>query len=422
MINFRKWICKNLAKPGTWLYKSSDCHRYEPPPTATVEICDVSMLVPGPYCKNKSFRIFAMGYQPMTACAVCKAAEPEEVFPIDNPKPPWIPDMVCACLGLHYNLKLYPEADVKKFAEKLSLAGVDYIRIMGDWESTFDPGPGTSAFERGASGKFDLNKPNWLWDDELLYLKRLLEPYHIKIYLDLIDHCDAAKGPWEWNVQGFKSIYDPTLLQRYVDFFDRAYEILGRDAKWGIGNEFQLDRTGWMRDCVLPLAEHMYDRVDKPICFSGDDMTAHHLHGLLSPDVSKKFGIRDSCLVRHGAMTPLQIRTFLESGSGSRCYAYSDDGVTMENLSPLAHGPCVPAGVFCQGTIEQRIAVVKEMWQIYPSIPNPAGAQRRIDHFEFLPRELSWGENPATISQESVDIYPRLAANLWGVDIKRRMP
>jgi hypothetical protein len=417
MINFRKWICKNLAKPGTWLYKASDCHRYEPPPTVTVTICTKNeepiAVLAGPNCKETREKIVARGYEPTSYCATCKPVEPEEVFPLDNPKPPWMPDMVCAVLGLHYNLLTYPRDDVKKFAEKLSLAGVDHIRIMGDWESTFEPGPGVSAFDRGASGRFDLNKPNPVWDDALRFLKRLLKPYHIKIYLDLIDHCDAAKGPWEWNVQGFKSIYDPMLLQRYIDFFDRAYGILGRDAKWGIGNEFQGDKTDWMRECVLPLAEHMYERVDKPICFSGDDMTAHHLHGLLSPDVSKVFGIRDSCLVRHWSATPLMIQKFLESGSGARCYAISDDGVCMESLAPLAHGPCTPSGVACQGTIDQRIAVAKMAWVI---------VGERLDHIEFLPRELSWGENPNTISQESLDIYPRLASALWGQDIKRRMP
>ncbi len=412
--NFRQRLFCPLAKKFAWdkLWKKADCKRYELPPTVTVDVCGLSGLLPSPFCKIKIARIYARGLGPTATCAVCKASEPEEVFPLDNPKPSWMPDMVCAELGLHYNLRLYPAVDLKKFAEKLSLAGVDHIRIMGDWESTFEPGPGTSAFERAPSGKFDLNRPNGLWDVELAFLKRLLEPYHIKIYFDLIDRCDADKGPWEYNEQGFKSIYDPMLLQRYIDFFDRVYAILGRDAKWGIGNEFLGDKTDWMRECVLPLAEHMYDRVDKPICFSGDDMTGHHLHGLLSPDVSTKFGIRDGCLVRHGAATPLQIRTFLESGSGSRCYAYSDDGVTMENLSP-EHGPCVPASVFCQGTIEQRIAVVKMAWEIQG---------KNLDHIEFLPRELSWGENPNTISQDSLGVYPALAQALWGIDIKRRMP
>jgi len=420
MINFRKWICKNLAKPGTWLYKASDCHRYEPPQTVTVTVCaknvEPTYVLAGPNCKETVEKIFARGYEPMFYCATCKPVEPEEAFPLDNPKPDWMPAMVIAWLGGHYMLRTYPDADVKEFAEKLSLAGVDYVRIMGDWESTFEPGPGVSAFMRGTSGKFDLNRPNPIWDDELLFLKRLLKPYHIKIYLDLIDHCDAAKGPWEWNIQGLKSIYDPMLLQRYIDFFDRAYEILGRDAKWGIGNEFQLDRTDWMRECVLPLAEHMYERVDKPICFSGDDMTAHHLHGLLSPDVSKVFGIRDSCLVRHWSATVSQIRDFLAKGSGVRCYAISDDGVCMESLAPVAHGPCTPPGVACQGTIEQRIAVAREACSWF-GLP-----MNRLDHIEFLPRELSWGENPNTISQDSLDIYPRLASALWGQDIKRKMP
>lgn len=349
--------------------------------------------------------------------------EIQSVYPEDNPKPPWMPDMVCAVLGLHYNLKVYPPGDVKKFVEKLSLTGVDFIRIMGDWESTFEPGPGTSAFERAASGKFDLNKPNPFWDTELLLLKRILEPYHIKIYFDLIDRCDADKGPWENNEQGFVSIYDPMLLQRYIDFFDRAYEILGRDAKWGLGNEFFEDKTEWMRECVLPLAEHMYERVDKPICFSGDDMTGHHLHGLLSPDMSMKFGIRDSCLVRHGAATALQIRSFLESGSGDRCYGYSDDGVTMENYAPLSHGACLPAGVACQGTIDQRIAVIKGAWQwIEETNKRPkANEDRRFDHIEFMPREIFSGENPNTISQESLDVYWRLALAIWGIDIRRKM-
>ncbi len=365
------------------------------------------------YCPASHQAEYIEGQEPKLKCIIHEKPEPLGPYPIDNLKPSGMPDMIIAVLSLHYESKHWSDDQLKTFALKCSLVGIDYVRVMGDWESYFTPGRGQSAFKRGVNNRFDLNQPDSEYDRLLKRLRDILKPYHIKIYFDLIDRCDSDKGPWEYNVNGFSSIYDPNLKDRYIVFFDRVFDILGTDAKYGIGNEFVGDDTTWMRECVLPLAEHMYDKVDKPICFSGDDMTAHHLHGLLSPDVSTKFGIRDGCLVRHWAGTPTQIRNFLNNGSGIRCYAISDDGVQAEERFGEDHGPCVPAGVYCQGTINQRIAVAKEAWNILGE---------RLDHIEFLPREISWSENPDTISQESLDVYYRLALEIWGFDIRRKMP
>jgi hypothetical protein len=333
-----------------------------------------------------------------------------------------MPKMVAAVLRLHYDSVTLSNDQIKSFAEKLSLAGVDYVRIMGDWESDFAPGCGVSAFQRNSDNRFDLDQPNPAWDNALIRLRDLFKPYYIHLYFDLIDRCDSDKGPWEYNVNGvggfdvkgnLMGIYDAALFPHYKRFFDRVYSILGPEAKYGLGNEFDGDHQDWMRNCILPLSEYMYDKIDKPLCFSGWGITGHHLHGLLSPDVSTNFGIKDSCWVNHGSATPDQILSFLNDGSGGRCYAYSDDGVTAEDLGE--HGPCTPANVFCQGTIQQRINVVRAM----DGKQHEANDHSRFDHIEFLPREISWDGDPNNITEESLKVYDDLAQALWGVTIRR---
>jgi len=350
--------------------------------------------------------------RPTSICDLSHEAPKPHI--VDNPKPGWMPRMVVAALRLHYDSPGLTDEQLKSFAEKISLAGVDYIRIMGDWESYFTPGSGVSAFMRTASDRFDLDQENPEWDKALKRLRDIFDPYFIKIYFDLIDNCDSDKGPWAWNVNGFLSIYEQGLVTRYIKFFDRVFAVLGAEAKYGLGNEFQGDNVDWIQNCMLPLAEHIHGKAQKPICFSGDDMTAHHLHGALSPDVSGIFGIRDSCLVRHWCGTPAKILEFLDQGSSVRCYAYSDDGLTMESVAS-EHGPCTPANVFCQGTIQQRIDVVRAAWDSLRNIDN------RMDHIEFLPREISWEGDPNNISEESLKIYDDLAQALWGLSIKREM-
>jgi hypothetical protein len=365
------------------------------------------------WCIGTYMGQYIKGHGPTKVCEIHHAPPPEPHI-IDNPKPDWMPRMVAAVLRLPYDSVNLTDDQLKSFALKLSLAGVDYMRVMGDWESTFIPGPGVSAFKRFDNGRFDLSQENPAWDEALIRLKEILDKYLIKIYFDLIDRCDSDKGPWEYNINGFNSIYDVGLLTYYKRFFDRVYSILGPDAKYGLGNEFLNDHQDWILNCMLPLGEYMYPKIQKPLCFSGDDMTAHHLHGVLSPDRSAIFGIRDSCLVRHGSATPDQILSFLDQGSGDRCYAYSDDGVTMENYPE--HGPCTPANVFCQGTIAQRISVVAAMVRRQFSEDHS-----RFDHIEFLPREISWDGDPNNITEESLRVYNDLSLALWGVDIRRRL-
>ena len=433
--NFRQKLFCPLARKYGWdkLYKKADCKRYEAPATVVRTIClknpEPGYVLSGPNCKETVEKIFAKGYEPTAYCATCKSIEPEEVVPIDNPLPVGTPLLVCACLGLQYNLERYPVEEVKAFANKLSMMGVRLVRIMGDWESEFTPGPGISAFLRDENGRFNLDRPNEKWDQALLKLKGILEKRHMRIYFDLVDQCDAAKGPWEFNNQGIYSIYDPGLLGRYKEFFDRVFKILGPESRYGLGNEFQGDRRDWLLNVVVPLADYMYDRIEKPLSFSGEPNTAHHIHGLLAPKGSDnpygsgKFGIRDSCRVQHWMATPSLMIGFMDSVSDVRCYGLSDDGVTMENFN-ANHGPCVPVGSYCQGTIEQRIAVAKAAWEKWGPHVNKDGTwhENQLDHIEFLPRELSWGENPNTISEESLEIYPRLGQALWGIDVRRRMP
>jgi hypothetical protein len=387
------------------------------------------------WCRpNTHMGQYLKGHGPTQVCSLHAAPPPEpiEKFPIDHPKPAGVPDLVIGVLGIHYESKNYTDKQLKDFALKCSLAGVDYVRVMGDWESEFIPGRGQSAFKRAADNRFDLNQPDPEWDRLLKRLQDILKPYHIGIYFDFFDQCDNAKGPWAFNVNGIggvlsgehdaRSIYDPTpaALGFFQAFIDRAIGILGIDhVKYGVGNELDGDHTDWMMQVVLPYAEHMLDKgIKLPLCFSGGDMTAHHLHGLLSPDVSHRFGIRDSCLQRHWMPYPADVDKFMSTGSGVRCYAYSDDGVLITN--PADQGHCTASGAYA-GNKALKIAVVKAMWE-WMKPKDPENIIHRLDHVEFLPREISWGEDPTTIAQDELDVYWQMSQEIWGVDIRRKMP
>ena len=83
MINFRKWICRNVKKFG-WIWFKADCLRYEPAPIPPEppkppdppdepeyvwrEVCNESGYLSNPWCPEKYSRSFLKGTEPTATC------------------------------------------------------------------------------------------------------------------------------------------------------------------------------------------------------------------------------------------------------------------------------------------------------------------------------------------------------------------
>jgi hypothetical protein len=267
-----------------------------------------------------------------------------------------------------------------------------------------------------------LDTPNPEFDYQLKRLRDILMPYHIRIHFDLFDNCDAAGSPWAKNVNGINGIYDnsPAARDRFFQWADRIMNILpaADGHKIGLGNELRYpnddmsdDMSKWVTQVMLPIAERIKERGYTSISASAAPNTGHWLHGACSPDVSQKFGMRDFVLQVHGQGVKEDFDpTF---GSDVRSYAYSDDGANVRD--PARSGYCTKYPR-CQATSIERALLIIEWWNKYG---DPRYDQRRLDHIEFLPGEISDGEPPDQIRLESLTVFSYITQKLWGIDIRR---
>lgn len=379
-----------------------------------IDVCRVSGLLPSPACLTVSKCLLEA---PGAICGVCKA------YPADTPKPDWMPRMYVAWLSGHVLLPHYSNEQVRSFAEKISKAGVDYVRVMMCWDSPWDM-PMVKPFLFGDEFfNANLGLPNPVFDDQLIRLRNILDPYHVRIHFDLFDNCDAEGSPWTHNVNGIKGIYDssPEAKGRFFEWADRIMGILPADDghRIGLGNELRYpnddmsdEMKKWTLEIMLPLAEKLYMSGYLPVSVSAAPNTGHWLHGACSPDVSTKFGIRDFVLQIHGQ--GLKEDFDPNFGSDIRAYAYSDDGAQVKDPSKQGYCTKYPR---CQATSVERAMLIIEWWKKYGE---PRYPQRRMDHIEFLPGEISDGESPDKILPESLSVYNYITMKLWGIDITRK--
>lgn len=367
--------------------------------------------------------------------------EPPPPYPDDNPKPVWMPRMVVACLSLHVQLQHYTDEQLNSFANKISRAGVDYVRVMMCWDDPEWQGHiSTVSPFVWIDGKAHLDRWNLAFDDNLIRLRDILKPYHVRIMFDLYDNCDAEHSPWAKNTNGVNGIYDysNTAFKYAVQWADRIIAILppSEGHRIGIGNELQTpDDAPWVLGLILPLGEYLRvnKRVKAPISISGNyapNLTpaAHHIHGVLSPDHSPYFGIRDCCLQIHGIgleeqFTEIQpgsedpLNPVKDQLSNVRCYAYSDDGFYYVR-DPARRGRCTNTGTRCQANNAERVKTIAAFWtELQPRLD---GTPARLDHIEFLPSEICEVESPDLIEPASLEIYNQITMELWGLDIRRK--
>lgn len=416
-INFPPEACKNFELKDGWKWAQG--------------ICPESLKKARPECPPAKLWVFKNGEEPTELCDL-HAAIPDFKYPLDRTKPSSVPHLVCAVLGLHVQAWAYTDEQLRKFAEKISLAGVDYVRMMMSWDcvdyqSVIETTP---PFKHSLPGPnfqpiFNLDIPNHDFDFQLNRVRKILEPYHIKVWFDLFDNCAADCSPWLYNEQGCFGIYDssPTYVRYAFDWLRRLERVFPASEGHiiGIGNEMQYgDDTmsagmeNWVRTVVLPMGETLLDLGYPNVPFSAHLNTGHWMHGAMSPDVSTKFKIDQAPLIVHAAGLPEDFdgpptdHMTCESFSQVRSYGYSDDGAQVHD--PAKQGNCTDAGQACTANTHWRIETVKKLQSCIGT---------GLYSIEFLPRNLSGARSPDQILDDDLTIYNDLCQNLYGFDPRR---
>jgi hypothetical protein len=422
--------------PWAWWKVIFGCKKPSPPPGVWVTVCNgypdmppAAARIANPYCPATHPAQYRQDAQPSVPCTshIKPPDPPQPVYPKDNPKPDWMPRMQVAVLSLHVQLQHFTDVQLDAFAKKISLAGVDFVRIMMCWDDpAYQPTMSTVSPFKWSGGKANLDQLNLDFDANIIRLRDILKPYHVRLCFDLFDNCDAEHAPWNINVQGVNGIYDPAplFLSYAKSWADRISNLLpaADGHKIGLGNELRFpgdnmsdDMRAWVLNVMLPLGEYLLDKGYKSVGASADtrSQTGHWLSGACSPDVSTKFGIRDFVLEIHTQGLASEFEP--NFGSDVRAYAYSDDGVVVRD--PEKQQPPPTSTGRYQATNAERLSLMTMWWGKY----GPAGeySQRRLDHIEFLPSICAETAAPDAILPHDLDIYNLVSTTLWGADIRR---
>lgn len=387
---------------------------------------------------------------------ILKLEDPRDRTIIDNPKPAWMPRMICSIVDLPFNVgRDYTWAELEQLVIDLSLAGCDGIRIFGTgWEPYIEP------FIKTDSGEYSFFKPNTLWDATLVEFRELLHKYHMCLYVDEYDNCShrAEWNPFANNIHEFSHYFygytEQIATNRFdidckaikvneIDFMMEYWDnrilnclIPGKDIV-GLGNELKShvendvsERKVWAEKWGVARAKNMLDHgFNQPIPFSGSEgegKTAHKLHGFISKEEHPEYGwtYRTSCNQIHGKGTPGHVAAWAEDGiSQRRVFAYDDDGVGTNpdsKVPPSQRGYCEirknGSEYACTADTATRIETVR-------SFINELGKRTYCFSIGFLPRSILYkGKTVLSRFDIEVDaaIYWRLALDLWDVDIKRK--
>ena len=410
------------------------------PKYVEVKVCIDSGMLAGNYCPISQIekRKFLAGEEPTEVCNIHKKPEPKIKRLKDNPKPDWMPRMICAILGIH--TKKFDSKEIEDVIFMIAQYGVDYLRI-------FLPGWGGEGrllpFKKDSeSGKFDLNRPNQEYDLAIKELRDICHKHHIKLYGDLFDQCQYTKiwHAFKNNINDIRNIYDyrPHAMEFWKhEWIDRWLKVLdvSKGDRIGLGNELRFPNeknstifNEWAEKWGVGLTKHLLERgVKKPIYFSGSKETAHKLHGFISGEVHPELDTRHfyilSCWQIHGVGLPEHLDIEFppdEHGkrfSIKRYYAYSDDGVGCCGWNKIPEdkrGLCPPSGTCCSANTKWRIETVKYFLSTFK---NPL---KQVHSIEFLPREVVGDEHITNFNVKvSAYIYSALAKKLWDIDIKR---
>jgi len=429
-----------------------------PPQPVKIEVCTESLKLPTNACPEKKIVEFKPTEAPTELCGLHPEPAPkikvcsetgllwlptcgDRVAYVDEPgpalvcrkhrkpRPPEVPYMVIFVVDLGSAAHLFPDAELETFTARLGAAGCDYVRMFSCWNR-----PGREyvlPFER-VDGKADWDKPDPEWDRQLARLQRVLGRAGVGIYLDLFaqqfDRADYGWSPFRYNVNGLKSWRDtnPAAMKRWKQLIDRAIAAIGIEGNiFGWGNELvhpddwkgdTVPQDNWAKAWVVPLAAHLRSQgIPAPNPFSASDNmhgTGHSIYNRLVKQAG--WEQRDTFWVLHGVALAEHFDRFA-IGSALKNYGISDDGIGLD--------PAVVVPPEKQGLTVSQTGRKSSHWtyriEMVRHVNERLGPRLRL--VEVMPMELKRDDwTPAMINQEeSVDVFWRIAKEVYGKDIRR---
>lgn len=396
--------------------------------------------------------------------------EQDDIVIIDNPKPDWMPKMICTIVQLPFDVGVdYTWEELEAVIIELSLAGCDGFRIFANgWE------PHIEMYRKMTeSGEYSFFKPNKEYDETLVRFRDLLHKYHMSLEVDLYDNC-SHKLPWNpittkrHNFSHYFYGYTNMVKTNRVDddgeiikvnevkFMMKYHDnrIMGllkpeKGDRVRLGNELRShvenkprELKWWAEKWGADRAKNIFDHgFPQPVSFSGSEKTAHKLHGFISaeehgadadphnghdfPCEDYGWTYRTANLEVHGKGTPEHVDDWAEPGiSQRRMFSYDDDGV---GTNPDSQVPVDQQGYCeirkngskyaCTADTSTRVAAVRRFI---------AALKDRTYCYSigFLPRSILYkGKTDLSRFDKEADarIYSRVAEDLWGVDIRRKL-
>lgn len=378
-----------------------------------------------------------------------------ETVIIDNPKPAWMPKMICDIVQFPFGVgDQYSWEEIEAVVIELSLAGCDGIQIFSTgWNPCVGP------FKKTASGKYSFFKPNPKWDETLELFAEMLHKYHMSVEVDLNDNCSSKLewNPFFNNVHGFsKQFYGYTkqirtnekveetgewIYMNEVDFMikyhdNRVMRCLDPDKgdKVRLGNELKShvendvnERKVWAEKWGVARARNIFAKgFSQPLSFSASEKTGPKLHGYISKEAHPELGwtYKTSCREIHGLGTKEHVEARFTNVSQRRVFAYSDDGVGTNPDSKVPENQRGYCEIRENGSLYACTANTGERIKCARAFIEKLGNRSLCHSIAFLPREILYkGKTHLERFDPSVsaDIYWMLAKELWGVNIKRTL-
>jgi hypothetical protein len=428
-----------------------------PGPTVTIEVCAISGLLPGLWCLSKIFRKFEKGQEPTAHCNVCheptvKVCDetgkragvncpahevPESEAPAfycrrhaRNPlASPWL---VLAWLDAQSKWQRYTPEEKDWFCQRVGGAGVRYIRIFFPGWDDLHPAGSVFPYLQEADGRWNLDKPNPAYDENLRRIARHLSKYEVGLYIDMADQCGWSEywDCWRRNINGVQGWMDTSLtaLAYWKAAVDRILAAIGgaEGNIIGLGNELRRPDDDdvtleWALAWAGPRVDYLVSLgIAKPITISGGSRTVHKIMGTISDEDGNYPDNSFVCLVNHGVglvdhVPPGfdSLDAWLHDHSEVRLFGYSDDGT---DTNPWCYIPPEKAGTYDKSggkcaSVAEKIKLMKLFLQYFNE------GQLRV--IEFLPREISFDEGPDSLAEQSLEAFWRVGLEALGVDPRR---
>jgi hypothetical protein len=417
--------------------------------------------LPTPWCPVKEVRTFTIGQQPTTPCqlhkepvvAICDetgklasvscpathevpvSEKPTDFYCLRHARNPLArPWLILAWLDGQSKAHRMTDEQLEYGTHVVGQAGVRYVRIFyPGWLDGLDC---VLPYEREADGRFNLDKPNPKYDENLKRLAVALQRHEVGLIVDMADQCgwDSEWDCWRRNCNGVYGWQDESAvaLVYWKRAVDRVLTDIGgmEGNQIGLGNELRHIADGDLVGSCTWALEWAGKRVDylvslgqvRPILFSACCNTAHKIIGCVSSEDGYYPDNRYVAQVIHGIGIDSHqpdgkpLGEWLAGLSVTRPFGRSTDGVDTSgwnHVPPEKAGTCDQCGG-CSGNIEETIKVD----QLFERFID----EGRYVAIEYLPREISFNEPLSAIQQLSLDMFWRTALEIYGVDVRRAFP